>query len=309
MHSRLLRWRRPHGGLGGAGSHESRVPSGWEILPPSSDDVDDIAGRMEHWNRGAGVVACPRRLRMDRCAPILCVPRVLRDGRDLPDRMRLRWDPGAQARCACRCHARVAGPGLRRRGWVRGGLGTTAQRHRMAVDRGRVLPDDQLAERRVRPVGVRHQHPGPARVLQCFRVGAWTWVPSLFLPVAVLPAIYPTGRPESRVSRVLVWSGLLGIAGLCFMLAAAGRCRGEHRPPVCTCRMGSPPTWLVVAVGYRHRCGTRFAVVGGLLVAVIHAFSEPSGPERAQMLWLLVPIIIFFVTFYVVDVPWAPPTP
>ena len=26
------------------------------------------------------------------------------------------------------------------------------------------------------------------------------------------------------------------------------------------------------------------------------------------MLWLLVPIIIFFVTFYVVDVPWAPPS-
>ena len=147
--------------------------------------------------------------------------------------------------------------------------------------------------------------PGPFAFSSAW-VGAWTWVPSLFLPVAVLPAIYPTGRPESRVSRVLVWSGLLGIAGLCFMLAAGPDAASDVVPGL-HMSYGEPPAWLVVAVAIPTVAALGFAVVGGLLVAVIRTF-RASGPERAQMMWLLVPIIIFFVTFYVVDVPWAPPS-
>ena len=147
--------------------------------------------------------------------------------------------------------------------------------------------------------------PGPFAFSSAW-LGAWTWVPSLFLPVAVLPAIYPTGRPESRVSRVLVWSGLLGIAGLSFMLAAGPDAASEVVPGL-HMSYGKPPAWLVVVVASLTVAALGFAVVGGLLVAVIRTF-RADGPERSQMLWLLVPIIIFFVTFYVVDVPWAPPS-
>lgn len=146
--------------------------------------------------------------------------------------------------------------------------------------------------------------PGPF-ALFCAWLSAWTWAPSLFLPVAVLPTIYPTGRPESRFSRVLVWSGLVGIAELCFMLGAGPDAPRDTVPGL---RMpyGQPPGWVVVLVAIPTVLALSFAVVGGLLVAVIRTF-RARGPERAQMLWLLVPIIIFFLTFYVVSLPWTPP--
>ena len=93
-------------------------------------------------------------------------------------------------------------------------------------------------------------HPGAGSFLAA-SIAEWAWFPSLVLPVAVLPSLYPTGRAETRLRRLFVWAGVLGIVGFC---AGDGADPRPHRP------RGRPAPSVHRAGLGRHRAGR---VLGG----------------------------------------------
>ena len=127
--------------------------------------------------------------------------------------------------------------------------------------------------------------PGPGAFFGAW-VAAWAWFPSLAMPVAVLPSIYPSGRPQTRGRRVLVVAGVVGIVGLCATLALGPDAPGEAVPGL-TSSLPQPPPWADAAVLGTTAVALALAVVGGLSAATVRAF-RATAPERQQMLWLLV---------------------
>ena len=132
-------------------------------------------------------------------------------------------------------------------------------------------------------------------------LASWTWFPSLALPVAILPSIYPSGRPESRGRRLFVWSGTVGIVGLCAALGLGPDAPGETVPGL-TSSIPQPPSWVDVVVMIPTALALAVAVVGGLAAATIRAF-RAGDPERQQMLWLLVPLWPYVVGYFF-TLPW-----
>ncbi len=135
-------------------------------------------------------------------------------------------------------------------------------------------------------------------------LAAWAWFPSLALPVAVLPSLYPTGRPETRARRLLTWAGGLGILGMCLALGGSPDSPAEA---VDGLRLAVPesPEWLDAAVLVATVLGLGVAVVVGLTAATARAFRAPS-PERQQMLWLLLPLFPYVVGYFVTLPLWLP---
>jgi signal transduction histidine kinase len=116
-------------------------------------------------------------------------------------------------------------------------------------------------------------------------VSTWTWFPSVLLPVAVLPAIYPSGRPTSRFLRILTVTGGLGLLTL-VLRGAAGPVSPSDFPPGVAPPFTSPgwlsAVLLVVGVGLLVP-----TVVLQLLSTAVRA-RRASYPVRQQLLLLLV---------------------
>lgn len=132
-------------------------------------------------------------------------------------------------------------------------------------------------------------------------LASWTWFPSLALPAAVLPSIYPTGLPETRGRRLLTWAGIAGIVGMCAALGLGPDAPGEA---VAGLRLPypEPPAWIGAAVLIPTALALAVAVVGGLLAATVRAI-RAEDPERQQLLWLLVPLWPYVVGYFF-PVPW-----
>ncbi len=126
-------------------------------------------------------------------------------------------------------------------------------------------------------------------------LASWTWIPSLLLPVIVLPPLYPTGRPSSAFWSWHVRASLLGI-GLIVLAAMTGpggvddTVRGTRLP-------WEAPTWWVWATGLSAaavRSSTASVSVIGTLVRAIRA----TNPERQQLLWLLCVVAAMLATVF-----------
>jgi signal transduction histidine kinase len=126
-------------------------------------------------------------------------------------------------------------------------------------------------------------------------LASWTWIPSLLLPVIVLPPLYPTGRPTSAFWRWHVRVALVGI-GLVILLAATSpggvddTVRGTRLP-------WDAPTWWLWAVGLSAAVlliSTAAVTVIGTLVRAIRA----KTPERQQLLWLLSVVAAMLATVF-----------
>ncbi len=91
-------------------------------------------------------------------------------------------------------------------------------------------------------------------------------------PVAVLPSIYPSGRPRRRAQRVFVWSGVLGIAGMCAALGMGRDAPGDIVPGL-RLPFGIPdPVGVLVLAGHRRRFS-----------GVDPGWGHPRiGPDRAR---------------------------
>ena len=132
-------------------------------------------------------------------------------------------------------------------------------------------------------------------------LASWTWFPSLALPAAVLPSIYPNGRPETHGRRLLVWAGIAGIAGMCAALGLGPDAPGDTVPGL-RLPYDEPPAWTGAAVLILTALALAVAVVGGLLAATVRAI-RAGDPERQQLLWLLIPLWPYVVGYFL-PVPW-----
>ncbi|HET6937656.1 MAG TPA: sensor histidine kinase [Nocardioides sp.] len=137
-------------------------------------------------------------------------------------------------------------------------------------------------------------HPGPGSFLAA-SIAEWAWFPSLALPVAVLPSLYPTGRPETRVRRVFVWAGAVGIAALCvemaLVLGPTDLVEGLHLPY-------KAPAWLSAVLLVSSAAMILVGVVGGLVGAFVRML-RARRPERQQLLWLLVVLVPYTAAYFV----------
>lgn len=115
-------------------------------------------------------------------------------------------------------------------------------------------------------------------------VASWAWMPSLALVVAVLPGLYPTGRPASRFWRWQIRVALVGI-GLLVVLAAT--MEGGVDDVVAGMRLPwDVPAWYPIVLGVP----TAVLVLGSVLVALVGTLvraARARTPERQQLLLLL----------------------
>ncbi|MFC4784488.1 histidine kinase [Nocardioides sp. MAHUQ-72] len=125
-------------------------------------------------------------------------------------------------------------------------------------------------------------HPGPGSFLAA-SLAEWTWFPSLVLPVAVLPSVYPSGRAETRLRRLFVLAGLLGTAGICLELALVlgptDLVPGLRLP-------WTAPDWVSGVIVVPSALALAVSVLGGLVAAFVRMLRS-TAPERQQLIWLL----------------------
>jgi signal transduction histidine kinase len=115
-------------------------------------------------------------------------------------------------------------------------------------------------------------------------LASWAWMPSLALVVAVLPGLYPTGRPASRFWWWQIRCALVGI-GLLVLLSAT--MQGGVDDVVADVRLPwDTPAWWPIVLGVP----TAVLVLGSVLVALVGTLVRAvraRTPERQQLLLLL----------------------
>jgi signal transduction histidine kinase len=131
-------------------------------------------------------------------------------------------------------------------------------------------------------------------------LGSWTWFPSLALPVAVLPSVYPSGRPPSGRSSGVAVAGALGTVLVSLSLAAPP---GNVGDIVRGLRLSwwQPPSSLRMSLAVVGFGLLAVAVIGGLVAAVVRTW-HASGPERQQLAWFVTALTplsaLLFVPFH-----------
>ena len=118
-------------------------------------------------------------------------------------------------------------------------------------------------------------------------IGTWAWVPSVLLPVAVLPAIYPSGRPTSRRLRLLTLVGSLGVITLT-LRAAVGPIDPRDLPAGVAPPITSPG-WLATLLTVAAAVLLVGSIALQLLTTAVRA-RRASFPVRQQLLLLLVSV-------------------
>lgn len=126
-------------------------------------------------------------------------------------------------------------------------------------------------------------------------VASWAWMPSLALVVAVLPGLYPTGRPASTFWKWQIRSALTGIA---LLIILAGTVQGGVDDTVRGVRLPwEVPSWWEYVVGVPAGVlvvGTVLVAILGTLVRAVRA----GTPERQQLVWLFVFLVAMLAAFF-----------
>jgi signal transduction histidine kinase len=124
-------------------------------------------------------------------------------------------------------------------------------------------------------------------------LGSSAFVPALLLPVLVMPALYPTGRPPSRLWS---WHVRLSLTGILLMTVAAATVDEVTNEPVAGSGLpwDAPQwwAWAIVGGGSGLLIGALGVVVIGTLVRVVRA----RAPERQQLLWLVCVVGVMMAT-------------
>jgi signal transduction histidine kinase len=126
-------------------------------------------------------------------------------------------------------------------------------------------------------------------------VGSCVGVPAFLLPTLVLPALYPTGRPPSRLWGWLIGVCLLGTGLLTLAVATVDEVANDA---VASSRLpwNTPEwwTWATAGASAVLLVPALVVVVVGTLVRVAHARS----PERQQLLWLVCIVGLLVATIF-----------
>jgi signal transduction histidine kinase len=115
-------------------------------------------------------------------------------------------------------------------------------------------------------------------------VATWTWEPALLLPVLVLPALYPSGKPPSRFWR---WHVRISLVGIVVLIVTAATNQVAMDDTVRDARLPwDAPTWWVWASGLLTAAIIVPATAVSLVGTVVRA-TRARAPERAQLVWLV----------------------
>ncbi len=119
-------------------------------------------------------------------------------------------------------------------------------------------------------------------------LASWTWPLSLLLPMLVLPALYPTGRPPSRYWSWHVRLSLLGIGlGVIAMATGPG---GVDDTVVGTELPWTAPVWMSYVFGLAA-AGLLIPAAVSIVVGTLARTWRASSPERQQLLWLITMVV------------------
>ena len=116
-------------------------------------------------------------------------------------------------------------------------------------------------------------------------VADWTWLPSVYLPLAVLPVVYPLGHPTSWRWTAVAVAGTAGSVLVALRLAL-----GEADAPA-RAGLWHAPDWLVTALGTSGS-----VLLGGTIALIVPAIAlrtlRARSPERQQLLLLLAAVAV-----------------
>jgi signal transduction histidine kinase len=128
-------------------------------------------------------------------------------------------------------------------------------------------------------------------------LASWVWFPALsLLPTAVL-ALYPSGHAGSRFRRLLVATGLAGTAAVMAGFALVDDAVQDIAP-------GAANPWAVQPLGIGLAVLGAVLLVPTVLLTLIDAgrrLWRASSPEREQLGWLLVTVVLTLLISYT---PW-----
>jgi hypothetical protein len=124
-------------------------------------------------------------------------------------------------------------------------------------------------------------------------IGSCAFVPALLLPVLVMPALYPTGRPPSRF---WTWHVRVSLAGTALMTIAAGTVDAVTNEAVAGSGLpwDAPRWWEWATVG--TSAVLLVASLGVVLVGTLARVAWARTPERQQLLWLVCVVGVMIAT-------------
>ena len=126
-------------------------------------------------------------------------------------------------------------------------------------------------------------------------IASWSWMPSLLLPMLVLPALYPEGRPPSRYWAWHVRLSLLGI-GLAVLAVATGP--GGLDDTVAGTRLPwTAPEWSPYVLGL-SAAALLIASAASTVVGTLVRAWRATTPERQQLLWLIIMVAGVLATVF-----------
>ena len=130
-------------------------------------------------------------------------------------------------------------------------------------------------------------------------LASWTWLPALLLPVLVLPAIYPTGRPPSRF---WAWHVRVSLSGIAAVVLLAATVQGVVDDTVEFARLPwDLPRWSAILLGVIALVLIVPATATSLVGTTVRA-ARARAPERQQLVWLISVIgAVLVTTFLPVD--------
>jgi signal transduction histidine kinase len=132
-------------------------------------------------------------------------------------------------------------------------------------------------------------------------LASWTWMPSLLLPMLVLPPLYPNGRPPSRYWSWHVRLSLVGI-GLGVLAMATGP-GGVDDTVSGTELSWTAPVWAVYVVAL-PAAALLIASAASTIIGTLIRATRAGTPERQQLLWLLSVVAAMLATLFLGD-PWG----
>ena len=134
-------------------------------------------------------------------------------------------------------------------------------------------------------------------------VGAWLFVPGLFVPITFLLLLFPDGRLPSRRWRPVAWLAVVGIA-----MVTLGNAFGplETQDAVVLrdnpYALGSQAVWAMVE-GASWFVG--FAAMIGSASALVVRLRRSRGEQRQQLKWLAYAGVVVSFVFLLAGVAWG----
>ncbi len=133
-------------------------------------------------------------------------------------------------------------------------------------------------------------------------LAAWLWLPAVFLPLTLLPLLYPNGRLPSSRWRLAVISAVVGLVALgppaAFEAESLRDFHDAAQPPLL---LPAAAQVVLTVVGLGLLAITSAACIGNAGWRLWRA----EAPERAQLAWLLVTTMAVVVLAFVAPVEWV----